>query len=48
MRDYMRDYYMGGCQNYGPFLGPYYNRDPKRDHYFDNHPYGLLRGMRGV
>ena len=17
--------YMGGCQNYGPFLGPYYN-----------------------
>ena len=35
---------MGGCQNYGPFLGtlkyevPYYNRDPKRDHNFDNHP----------
>ena len=19
---------MGGCQNYGPFLGPYYNTDP--------------------
>ena len=37
--------YMGGCQNYGPFLGyptyqvPYYNRDPKRDHNFDNHPF---------
>ena len=27
---------MGGCQNYGPFLG---NRDPKRDPNFDNHPY---------
>ena len=23
---------------------PYYNRDPKRDHNFDNHPYGLYRG----
>ena len=40
--------YMGDCQNYGPFLGPYYNtgpnrgpylRDPKRDHNFDNPPY---------
>ena len=36
--------YMGGCQNYGPFLGPYYNTgpnlgDPKRDHNFDNPPY---------
>ena len=37
---------MGGCQNYGPFLGtvpkknvPYYNKDPKRDHDSDNHPY---------
>ena len=35
---------MGGCQNYGPFFGypessvPYYNRDPERDHNFDNHP----------
>ena len=37
----------GGYQNYGPFLGypkyqgPYYNRanrDPKRDHNFDNSP----------
>ena len=24
-----RDYrYMGGCQNYGPFLGPYYSTAP--------------------
>ena len=43
--------YMGDCQNYGPFLGPYYNTgpntgpnlgDPKRDHDFDNPPYGDL------
>ena len=20
--------YMGGCQNYGPFLGPYFKRAP--------------------
>ena len=35
--------YMGGCQNYGPFLGPCYNTgpntgpnlgDPKRDFFF--------------
>ena len=39
--------HMGGCQNYGPFLGAlnirfrnYYNRDPKRDHNFDIHPHG--------
>ena len=25
---------------YPKYLGPYYNRDPKRDHDFDNHPYG--------
>ena len=36
--------YMGDCQNYGPFLGPYYYTgpnlgDPKRDHNFDNLPY---------
>ena len=37
--------HMGGCQNYGPFLGPYYNTAPnnfgypKRDHNFDNHPH---------
>ena len=25
---------------------PYYNRDPKRDHNFDNHPYvGWMRGL---
>ena len=35
---------MGNCQNYGPFLGPYYTTgpnlgDPKRDHNFDNPPY---------
>ena len=35
---------MGDCQNYGPFLGPYYNTgpnlgDPKRDHNFDNPPH---------
>ena len=36
---------MGGCQNYGPFLGSYYDTDgtyylgyPKRDPNFDNHP----------
>ena len=36
---------MGSCQNYGPFLDPYYNTAPniylgypKRDHNFDNHP----------
>ena len=25
---YARWIYMGGCQNYGPFLGPYYNTAP--------------------
>ena len=24
----VRGFYMGGCQNYGPFLGPYYNTAP--------------------
>ena len=42
---------MGDCQNYGPFLGPYYNagpntgpnlRDPKTDHNFDNPPRMLV------
>ena len=28
---------MGGCQNYGPFLGPYYNTAPN---IFDKHPNG--------
>ena len=41
---------MGNCQNYGHFLGPYYNTgpntgpnlgDPKRDHNFDNPPYDV-------
>ena len=41
-------YDIGDCQNYGPFLGSYYNTgpntgpnlgDPKRDHSFDNPPY---------
>ena len=35
---------MGGCQNYGLFLGAYYNTgpnlgDPKRDHNFDSPPH---------
>ena len=43
---------MGDCQNYGLFLGPYYNTgpntgpnlgDPKRDHNFDN-PLGHAHG----
>ena len=45
---------MGDCQNYGPFLGPYYNTgpntgpklgDPKRDHNFDNPPYVRVQGL---
>ena len=38
---------MGGCQNYGPSLGTLNIRCPiilgtqKRDHNFDNPPYGL-------
>ena len=38
---------MGSCQNYGPFLGTLNNRcriivgTQKRDHNFDNHPYGF-------
>ena len=48
---------MGDFQNYGPFLGPYYNTgpntgpnlgDPKRDHNFDNLPYGQKNSLRGV
>ena len=31
---------MGDCHNYGPLIGSLkYNRDPKRDHDFDNPPY---------
>ena len=35
----------GGCQNYGPFFGPYSKTAPNilgtqtKDHNFDNHPY---------
>ena len=41
---------LGHCQNYGPFLDPYYNTgpntgpnlgDPKRDHNFDNPQFSL-------
>ena len=28
--------YMGGCQNYGPFLDSFYNAAPN---IYDNHPY---------
>ena len=37
---------LGGCQNYGPFLGHYYNTAPfflgypKRDPKFENYPFG--------
>ena len=24
---------------------PYHSRDPKRDHNFDNHPYGVVWGI---
>ena len=40
--------YMGGSQNYGPVLGPYYNtapntlRYPNRGHNFDNYPYDMI------
>ena len=45
---------MGGCQNYDPLLGPLntrcrinYDKEPKRDHNFDNHPCSLMvHGMR--
>ena len=41
-----RTLHYGWLSKLGPLLGypkywvPYYNRDPKRDHNFDNHPYG--------
>ena len=43
--------HMGDCQDYGPFLGPYYNTgpnlgDPRRDHYFDNPPCPKLLATR--
>ena len=49
--------HMGGCQNDGPFLNPYYNTAPiylgypERDHNFDSHPYDTFRilyiGIKG-
>ena len=42
--------HMGGCQNYGPFLGPQYSTapkilgHPKGDHNFDSQPYGSPSG----
>ena len=46
-------FYMGGCQNYGPFLDPYYNTgpnlgDPERDHNFDNPPYPSPKVRSGL
>ena len=47
--------HMGDCQNYGPFLGPYYKAgtgpnlgDPKRDHNFDNPPHLYVLGSQGA
>ena len=45
---------MGGCQDYGPFLGTPDIRcriiigDPKRDHNFDNHPHDVGPRNRGT
>ena len=45
---------MGGCQNYGPFLGTPNIRCriiigiQKRDHNFDNHPYPKPLSLNGV
>ena len=48
----------GGCQNYGPFLEPYYSTldiscriiigIQKGDKNFDNHPYTCFRGQSGT
>ena len=32
---------------YPKYQVPYYNRDPKRDHNFDNHPYVIVQGLGG-
>ena len=49
LRSFGHHLYMGGCQNYGPFLGPWYNTAPtihgtqKGAKNFDNYPYyGIL------
>ena len=45
---------MGGCQNYGPFLGTQnircriIIRTPKGPITFDNHPYGALSMTRSI
>ena len=45
---------MGGCQNYGPFLGTLNTwcriiiGIHKRDHNFDNHPYTWGLGFRDL
>ena len=45
---------MSGCQDYGPFLDPYYNTAPnnlgypEKDHNFDNYPCGIYEGHRDV
>ena len=38
---------MGGCQDYGPFLGTLNNRCSAilRDHNFDNHPYSYMEPL---
>ena len=44
----LHDAYMGGCQNYGSFLDPYYNTAPNisvpkiGDHNIDNQPYTFM------
>ena len=51
--EFERGAYMGSCNNYGPFLGTLNNRcriiigTPKREHNFDNHPYGFERLLQG-
>ena len=43
----MMENHTGGCQNYGPFLGPCYHAgNLKGDHNFDNHLNGKDNGKR--
>ena len=45
---------LGGCQNYGPFLGPYYTTAPisqgteKGDLNFDNYPFRKVFIVEGL
>ena len=45
---------MGGCQNYGPFLGTLKIRCriirgiQIKDHKFNNHPYASVLGAQGI